>query len=382
MAVRYGSKGMRVRGILKMSLLAGLAAVVAMPAGATAAPRSTYRIVANHFHNPRGLSLSPDGRYLYIAAAGTGGSRCISVAGKGQTCTGTTGSVMRFDLATHARQKLADRLPSFAKSDGTFATGADGVSAAPDGSVFGVETSAPSFVTQLLPATSRKLVGRLLQLRGTAAKATGNVASFETKHDPDGQGLASGPYALAAASAATQYVADAGGNDVLQVGGTKVSLLDVLPNLGASRATPTAIAIGPDGLPYVGESVGGVNGAGQVVQVLPGGVERVYATGFDRISGLDFGPGGALYVTELSTTTLDPGSHGDVVELMPLAISRCLVPISDQLSFPAGGVVSSDGQTLYVANNSVLPGTTPKGGAFGGANGQVVSVPAAPLCHA
>ncbi len=371
-----------MRGILKLSLLAALVGAVAMPAGATAAPRSTYRVAANHFNNPRGVSLSPDGRYLYIAAAGTGGSKCIRVAGKGQTCTGTTGSIMRFDLATHARQKLAGRLPSFAKSDGTFATGADGVSAAPDGSVFGVETGAPSFVTQLLPASSRKLVGSVLQLRGTAAKAAGNVAAFETKHDPDGQGLASGPYALAAASAATQYVADAGGNDVLQVGGAKVSLLDVLPNLGAARATPTAIAIGPDGLLYVGESLGGVGGSGQVVQILPGGIERVYATGFDRISGLAFGPAGVLYVTELSTSTLDPGSHGDVVELMPLALGRCVVPFSDQLSFPAGGAVSPDGQTLYAANNSVLPGIARAGGAFGGANGQIVSVPAAPLCHA
>ena len=54
--------------------------------------------------------------------------------------------------------------------------------------------------------------------------------------------------------------------------------------------------------------------------------------------------------------------------------------MSDQLSFPAGGVVTSDGKTLYVGNYSVLPGQTPACGRFGGANGQIAMSPAAPLC--
>jgi DNA-binding beta-propeller fold protein YncE len=372
---------MQMRGVRHIALLFALLGLVAMPASAGAAKSPTLRVVANHFHSPRGLSLSPDGGSLYIAAAGTGGSKCLTVSGKGLTCAGSTGSITRFDLASHARQKLADRLPSFANRDGTFASGADAVSVAPDGSAFGVETYVPSFVQQLLPASSRKLIGTVLSLGGGSPKSTGKVAAFELKHDPDGQGLASGPYALAAASASRQYVADSGGNDVLQVGGAAVSLLGALPNLGAARATPTAVTIGPDGLVYVGESVGGADGAGQVVQVLPGGIQRTYATGFTRISGLDFGPSGALYVTELTTSTLDPGSRGDVVEVLPLGIGRCVVPLSDQLAFPAGGVVSPDGGTLYVANDSVLPGTTPAGGPYGGANGQIVSVPAAPGCH-
>jgi DNA-binding beta-propeller fold protein YncE len=371
---------MPMRGTLKITLLAALAALVALPATAGAAPRSTYRVVANRFHNPRALSISPDGRYLYIAAAGKSGNRCVGAPGRSQVCVGTTGSITRFDIASHARQQLAKGLPSFGNRDGTFATGADGVSLAPDGSLFGVETNAPSFAKQLLPSSSRKLVGRVLRLSGGKATPTGKVAAFETKNDPDRLGLASGPYAIAAAGAATQYVADSAGNDVLQIGGSKVSLLDALPILGSARATPTAIAIGPDGLVYVGESVGGVDGAGQVVQILPGGLERVYAAGFTRISGLAFGPAGVLYVTELTTSTLDPGSHGDVVELTPLGLGRCVVPFSDQLSFPAGAAVSPDGQTLYVANDSVLPGTAPPGGPFAGANGQIVSVPAAPLC--
>ena len=46
----------------------------------------------------------------------------------------------------------------------------------------------------------------------------------------------------------------------------------------------------------------------------------------------------------------------------------------------ASGVVSNDGQTVYVANGSVLPAVTAAAGRFGGAHGQIVSVPAAPLC--
>ena len=347
-----------------------------------AAPPTTYRVISDRWHNPRGISLSPDGNYLYVAAAGQAGTKCVNVPAKGPTCVGTTGSLTRFDLNTHARKKLASGLPSFGNRDGTFATGADDISAAPDGSVTGVETNAPPFAVQLLPKTSRKYVGRMLRVGSSGVKPGGKIAAFETRNDPDGQGLASGPYAITAASASTQYVADAAGNDVLAVAGQAVSLVDVLPNLGSTRAFPTAITQGPGGSLYVGESVDGVDGAARVVQILPGGLETVYATGFSHISGLDFGPNGVLYVTELTTSTLNPGSHGAVVEVMPLGIGRCTVPFTEQLSYPASAVVSNDGQTLYVANDSVLPAATAADGKFGGAHGQLVSVPAAPLCSA
>jgi hypothetical protein len=369
---------MSLRGMLKTSLVAAIAAGVALPVAANA-DQTTYRVVADRFHNPRGIALSPDGSQLYVAAGGKAGSRCVNVPAKGPTCVGSTGSLIRFNFATHARKKLATGLPSFGNRDGSFASGIDDVSVAPDGSTFGVMTNQPPFAVQLLPKQSRKLMGRVLAVR-TSVKKTGRIAAFETRHDPDGQGLASGPYAITAASASTQYVADAGGNDVLGVTGKAVSLVDVLPNLGTLPATPTAITIGPGGVLYVGETVGGAGGAAQVVQILPGGLERVYASGLTRISGLDFGPGGVLYVTELTTSTLAPGSHGAVVEVLPLGVGRCTVPFSDQLSFPASGVVSNDGQTVYVANGSVLPAVTAAAGRFGGAHGQIVSVPAAPLC--
>jgi hypothetical protein len=370
---------MSLRGIGKTSLVAAIAVLASLPAGASGSAPAAPKIVANHFHNPRSLSLSPSG-LLYIADAGKAGTRCVNVPGRGQTCAGSTGALMRFNPATHARERLVKGLPSFGNSDGTFATGLDGVSVAPDASVFGVETSVPPFMAQLLPRTERKLVGQVLRFPGSSARPAGKVAAYETSNDPDGQGLASGPYAISASSMTTQLVADAGGNDVLQVTGGGVSLFNVLPNVGAAPAVPTAITEGPGGTIYVGESVGGAGGAAQVVQILPGGISHTYATGFTHISGLDVGPAGVLYVTELTTSTLDPGSHGAIVEVLPSGLARCTVPGSDQLSFPAGGVVTSDGKTLYVGNYSVLPGETPTSGRFGGANGQIAMLPAAPLC--
>lgn len=370
---------MTLRGTGKISLVAAIAALAALPAAAAGAAPAAPKIVANHFHNPRSLSMSPSGQ-LYIAAAGKTGTRCVTIPGRGQTCVGSTGALMRFNPKTHTRERLVKGLPSFGNPDGSFATGFDSVSVAPDAAVFGIETNVPPFEVQLLPRASRKLVGQVLRFPGSTAKPAGKVAAFETRNDPDGQGLASGPYAISSSSATALYVADAGGNDVLQVTGGAVSLLNVLPNIGAAPATPTAITDGPGGTLYVGESVGGTGGAAQVVQILPGGIPHIYATGFSRISGLDVGPGGVLYVTELTTSTLDPGSHGDIVEVLPSGLARCTVPGSNQLSFPAGGVVSNDGKSLFVGNYSVLPGETPAGGRWGGANGQIAMLPAAPLC--
>jgi DNA-binding beta-propeller fold protein YncE len=347
------------------------------PAAASAASGPHPHVVGGKYQNPRGLELSPNGNLIYVAAAGKGGKHCQTIPGQGTSCAGTSGYVSQLNLLTHERVKLVEGLPSFAPKDGTFAKGVNDVSRDPDGSFYAVETNAPTYQVQQLPKASQKFDGQLMRIT-QGARPVADIAGYEYDNDPDGQGLASDPSGVDASSSGSPVVVDAAANDVLQVHSGTISLFDWLANIGAAPATPTAITRGPNGNLFVGES--GQGGGGRVVQILPGGIEVVYASGLSHITGLDFGASGILYVTELTTSDMSPSSRGAVVEVMPLGLSRCTVPGSEQLVLPSGAVISPDGQTLYVSNHSMLPADTPVDGPWKGAVGQVVSLPADPNC--
>jgi sugar lactone lactonase YvrE len=366
--------------------IAGAGAILATTAalgaaGALSAGPQPPTVVADNISNPRGLELTSKG--LYVAAAGKGGGKkCINSPEAGTICPGTTSKVVRVNLTTGEKTRLAKGLPSYAGSDGSFATGNDDVSVAPDGGVFGIETFAPKKGTKLLPKKARKLNGRVLRIEKGAAHRAGHISKFERNHDPDGQGFDSDPYGIYAASESTQYVVDAAGNDVLRVHNGHIKLVAVLPSIGKNEAVPTSITRGPNGDLFVGEFVGEAKPSvdrARVIEISPAGQQTVYATGLNRITGLSFDLAGNLFVTELSTRNLTPTSHGAIVEV-PAKGPKCTVSGSTQLHFPAGGVVTGDGSTLYVSNFSVLPGETSPSGPFGGAHGQVVSLPAT-TCH-
>ena len=85
----------------------------------------------------RRRAIGPDGA-VYVANAGRGGKLC---QGKGEDkfCLGLTSSVVK--VASGKKSIVADGLFSAAGGGGVFATGVHGVSVAPNGRVFGVETS-------------------------------------------------------------------------------------------------------------------------------------------------------------------------------------------------------------------------------------------------
>lgn len=368
-------EGVRARAWL------GAAAVVAVglfgPGSGIAAASTGIHVVAHKIQNPRGLEVAPNGRSLYVAAAGKAGHKCVNVPGKGQQCTGTSGSIMQIGLVAHERKKIVKGLPSFGPKDGTFVSGVSDVSLAPSGDLYSIETVAPSYQVQQLPKDVQHLNGTLFRVDGKKAKPVADIGAYESANDPDGYGLSSSPAALDASLSGAQYVADSAANDILSFKQSALSLLSVLLGPGSAASEPTAITRGPDGGIYIGESG---PGGGRVVEILAG-IERVYATGFTEISGLDFGAAGTLYVTEKTTSTLTPNSRGAIIELMPLGIGRCAVADSTGLRLPAGGVVSPDGETIYVSNNSTAPSSTPKGSAFNGDGGEIVSLAAHPLCH-
>jgi sugar lactone lactonase YvrE len=348
-----------------VALTALLLALLAGPSSALAV--RDLHMFAGRFQNPQGLQLDPSGRFLYVANAGMSGSKCVNVPGKGVTCNGASGGVVRIDMASHDRQKLVKGLPSYGPETGNFATGVSDVSLGPDGTLYALESYAPPFQALQLPKQARKLNGSVIRISGGSAHRVADVSRFEILNDPDGQGLATNPTALDASKANGMLVADAGANDVLGISGSAVSVFG--PATG-----PTAVTRGPAASVYVGQS------NGTILQILPTGITRTYATGLSHITGLEFGPLGQLYVTEQTTTTPSADSHGAIVEIMPAGVSRCTVPFSDGLVLPVGVTVSPDGQTLYTSNYSAAPAETPNSGPFHGNGGQIAELPADPLC--
>jgi hypothetical protein len=324
-----------------------------------------WTVVADHLNNPRGITATRHN--VFVAEAGAGGRTCLG----GNTCVGFTGAVV--EIHDGVALPVVGGLVSAAGKDGTFATGSDDVAIGSDGSINVIETSAGLPKPPGLPQGAGDQLGRLLRSDATGLHAVADITKYEYKYDPDGQGPDSDPYAVLALGKGAYAVADAAGNDVLQVAadGT-ISLLAVLPNNQYGvNAVPTSLAMGPDGAIYVGELGGDGTPAGgaRVWRIAP----RTHylsqvAAGFTDISGLAFGPDGSMYVTELTRDPSFANPYGDVVQVAP---DGTRTRLGKKLVFPAGAAVDSSGN-VYVNNASVLPANTSMAPPFFGMHGQTV----------
>jgi glucose/arabinose dehydrogenase len=344
------------------------ATTVALAAG-PAANAATVETVATGLNNPRGVAIGPDGA-VYVANAGKGGKLC---QGKGENkfCLGRTSGIVK--VANGKKTTVAKGLLSAAGAGGVFATGVHGVSVAPDGTVFGVETSGTPKDIAGGPPWARKQAGRLFDLtNGRTPVANISLIEWNRNLDKVKGDRNSNPYAVLAL-ADRQIVVDAGANAVLQVVGGKVSLLAVIPKNGKAQPVPTSIALGPNGDYLVGELAEGAGKGKARVWRIPaaGGAPQVYARGFTAITGVAYAPDGTLYVTEFARNFRKEDLRGTLVRQAPDGTRTRLG--GKKLFAPTGAAVDSTG-AVYVSNYSVLPAKTPKKSPFKGAGGTLVKI--------
>lgn len=377
----------RTRRTTFLAALAAAAAVAPVTAAQAEEPPAwaDHEVVVSGLDNPRQLSWDGRGE-LYIAEAGHGGSECM-----GEDCVGYTGAISKVKKPARTNDSMPNRvitgLASGAGPDGSFATGADGVSAIKS-RVWVAMTSAPP---DAVPPGYGDQLGKLLSGHGSSGryKAVGDIAGHEAANDPDGQGVESNPYAVLAQGSRT-LVADAAGNTVVSVApGGATSTFAVLPTITdgvcgepadnnqdgsidegdwnedgrfSCDPVPTSLALGPDGDVYVGGLASEAPDQGRVWRLdgTTGAIEQTWS-GLTTVTGVAVGADGTVYASELfkgvDFATFTPG--GQVTRISPSGMrSSAAVP------FPAGVVVAPTG-AVYVSAWSVAPAT----GLFGPGSG-------------
>jgi len=245
--------------------------------------------------------------------------------------------------------------------------------------------------------------------RGSKGNLTpfADLGAFEAAYNPDGSEIDSNPYDVEALQDGSALVADAGGNTLLIIDtngnvdwvakfpdelvstanakalvgcpappSPDLEFVCGLPDMMPSQAVATSIAVGPDGAYYVGELKGfpGPTGISKIWRVDPSARHAdcgtspmcsVVASNFTSIVDLNFGPDGALYVTEFDENSflaaelaafygLPNAMAGGTVNACDSTTWSCW-EVAPGLTLPIATAVDKAGQ-LYAAINVLIPG--------------------------
>jgi sugar lactone lactonase YvrE len=345
----------------------------------------TFEVIADNLDSPRGLTFGADSNTIYVAEAGHGGDKTVTLppetpgAPPTSVSYGRSGAITAIDLDHGDVRRVITGLPSLLSSEG--ATGPTDVVPRGDRLLevllgFGGTPATRALFAAIDPRA--KLFGQLVLARAHGGVVPlADLTAFEDRNDPDGNGSDSNPYGLAR-DHGRRLVVDAGGNDLLAVWGNQIAVVAVFPNrivpfptltnpaptfppAGTPipmQAVPNAVTVGPDGAYYVGQLTGFPFpvGAANVYRVDPQTKQvTTYASGFTNIISIAFDNSGRLYVLEIARNgLLSPPPIGRLVRVDKGGAQTEIAPAGLTLIAPTG--VITDGDDLYVTNNSLTPG--------------------------
>ena len=272
-----------------------------------------------------------------------GGALVLGLAGRGDH----TAKLGVIKSRGHVRYVMRGFL-SFADPDGSFAVGMNGASKRPGGAYYGLA------VPRKAPKGQRQDVFLLSKAPGGQVHKVFNVARFERRNDPDGEGVESNPYSVLALKGQV-LVADAAGDYIGQFRHGKYRVWAVMPEYGPRiDAVPTVVSKGADGYVYVGELHSERKHKAKVWKFGRDGDRLRSWKGFTTVTGVARTKNGTLYVSELfgGPCTFDriPNCFpGRVTKISPNGHrSYYRVP------FPAG--IAARGNHVWVSAFSVCPG--------------------------
>lgn len=336
--------------------------------------------------NPRGIDVGADGT-VYVALSGSGGSELAEGPIQGEladVCVGSSGAIITVDRKGDI--DTVAQLPSFAEvNDGTCA----GVGFASTGpSNITVEGKGTLQLAMGLGGGERGDVGAAFSaihsvLPNGKVKPLVDVLGFEAAANPDGAAVDSNPYGIDSVPGGT-LVADAGANALfLTKRNGSIETVAVFPPLTGLvwpdlscplpffppagtpvefpvQAVPTSVSVGPDGAYYVGTLTGFpfAVGAAAVYRVdQHTGDVTTFVDGLTHVTGLEWGPDGALYVAQMTNASLldleacggeTPGSVLRITDPNSAPEVLALLPIVGDVAVGRDGVV-------YATTGSILP---------------------------
>lgn len=354
-----GSRGAATLSLAGVIALGSSSCTPETPDRGEATPSASAEpaVVAGGLNGPMGILVEDDGT-VWIVDSGIGGDRVVRTPDPvaRQVAEGSFGETSRIiRLSPSGERTDFARLPSL-QVGGIAYGGArlamlDGVLYATSGGwVEGTPELEPDYA-----GVVRVDSGRVSEVVDTR--------EFEIGTNPDGGGVETNPFGLAAGPDATLWLTDAAGNALYRVHPDErrlelVTAFEVLPGQAPNptrngalevEAVPTGIAF-MDGEAYVSLLPGlpMSPGSARVVHVSATGAVRDYATGLTRLTDLQVGPDGHLYAVSMGVPAAgDP--TGSVIRILAGSSSE---PVVTGLPFPTGLAFDRAGD-LYVTTGGV-----------------------------